>query len=581
MSTSIKAQSAGFNPGVSSTLADELDLDFAASGSEADDHDDDGDRDEEAEAANGARDDNDAEDKTTQTGPLNDERWRELDEVLALIQRYQTQPQSQGRESLDNDPQYALISRSNAFSTSIDDHMTELHKRIRDIYHARFPELETLLPDPLEYTKTVAIIANGPMDALRTLASSADNPANRPLNTILSRPKLMTVTVEATTTRGQALSSDLLAQTLSHCSRMLHLEKAKHSIQTYVESRMQLFCPNLTALIGSHTAAQLLTARGGLNGLSCTRAANIPSIGSKRFAASGFATNTGIRNQGALYASPPIARLRPELKIQGMRIVSGKVVLAARIDLAQSSPDGTEGQNLLDQAERRLDKLTEPAPNKGQRALPAPDDKPSKRRGGRRARKAKEATAVTDLRKAQNRMAFGKEEAEVGYGVGDGGGNVGLGMIGAQDDGRVRTMKVDQRTRAKLSKKNPGWGGGGGATSTVAGGHGTSIKTGGTTHASTARQAQGVGALTNVGTASSLTFGQGKGLELVDPRARAEAEQKARVEKDRYFKGGSFTQVGGGGAGGGAGGKKDGENGAGGGFKKPALPMKRKAEDAA
>lgn len=578
MSTSIKPGSSGFNQGIASTLVDELDLDFAASGSE-----DEEERDEQFEAVKDGQDGSE-ESKEIHTGPLNDTRWRELDDVLAKIQKYQSQPQTQARESLDNDPQYQLISKANAFSASIDDHMVDLHKRIRDIYHHRFPELETLLPDPLEYTKTVSVIGNGPMDKIRDLSTTNDNALKRPLNTILSRPKLMTVTVEATSTRGQPLPSDRLTSVQTSCAQMLHLESAKYQIQAYVESRMQRFCPNLTALIGSHTAAQLLTARGGLTGLAQTRAANIPSIGSKRFAASGLATNTGIRNQGALYQSELIGRFRPELRIQAMRIISGKTVLAARIDTAQSSPDGSEGANLLDQCERRLDKLIEPPPNKGQRALPAPDDRPSKKRGGRRARKAKEATAMTDLRKAQNRMVFGKEEAEVGYGTGET--TQGLGMIGQQDDNRIRALKVDQRTKAKLSKKNPGWGGGttGGGASSIKTGHGQ-----GTAGASVLR-AQGTrggpgGMASTVGTASSLTFGQGKGLELVDPRVRQEMERKERVDRDRYFKGGSFTQV----AGAGAGAKKDGEGaggavggaGAGEGFKKPALPMKRKVEDVA
>lgn len=68
-------------------------------------------------------------------------------------------------------------------------------------------------------------------------------------------------------------------------------------------------------------------------------------------------------------------------------------------------------------------------------ALPAPDDKPSRRRGGRRARKAKEAIAMTDLRKPQNRMAFGKKEKEVGYAKN----TKGLDMIGQANEGRIRS----------------------------------------------------------------------------------------------------------------------------------------------
>ena len=47
------------------------------------------------------------------------------------------------------------------------------------------------------------------------------------------------------------------------------------------------------------------------------------------------------------------------LKKQAMRIVSAKIVLAARIDGSHSSRDGGEGLNLREQCLHRLDKLTE------------------------------------------------------------------------------------------------------------------------------------------------------------------------------------------------------------------------------
>lgn len=483
--------------------------------------------------------------------------------------------------SVEDNPEYQLLTKSNNFSTSIDDHATEVHKYIRDHYSARFPELETLLADPLEYTKAVAIIGNGPMEKLRDdLSTNPDNIVGQPLNSILSRPKLMTITVEATTTKGQELPPQELTRILDACRTMLRLETAKKTLTDFVQSRMNLFAPNLTHLIGSLVAAQLLNARGGLTALAETPSSNLAGIGSKRPAHSGFATNIGVRSQGYLYDAELVRRQRPELRTQAMRIVSAKIVLAARVDRVHESPSGSTGDDLREQCEKRLDDLIKVAPNKGQRALPAPDDKPSKKRGGRRARKAKEATAMTDLRKAQNRMAFGKEEQEAGYGAGEG--TQGMGMIGQQNDGRIRNLQVDQRTRAKLSKKNAGWGGGdagGGAASSLRGlgqgagaGNASVLKGHGLRTSGVATSLGG-----GTGTASSLHFGAKQGLELVDPKVKAEMERRERAEEDKYFRGGTFTQVGGG-----AQSLKPPDPSmqkTDGGFKVPALPVKRKAEE--
>ena len=384
------------------------------------------------------------------------------------------------------------------------------------------------------------------MDNIKDLAQRADNIVGAPLKSILDGPSLMVVTVEGTTTRGREMSPAELQTVINACEMTLSLDRAKKILTEYVQSRMNLFAPNLTALIGSLTAAQLLNFAGGLTGLAKTPSCNLPPLGSKKQSQTGFATNVGVRQQGFLYHSPIIRGIPNDLKRQAMRIVSGKVVLAARVDRVHGSPDGSSGEQLKQDCLDRLDKLTEPPPNKGPRALPAPDDKPSRKRGGRRARKAKEATAMTDLQKQRNRMAFNKEEREVGYGTGEG--TKGMGMIGQGNDGRIRSLQIDQRTKAKLSKSNKGWGGAtplGGTASSLRGfGQGASGNS--TVLRAHGLRSAGVGSTagSGSGTASSIAFTPVQGLELVDPKAQAELKRKRDAEDDRWFKGGTFTQVG-------------------------------------
>ncbi|ERF73479.1 hypothetical protein EPUS_04102 [Endocarpon pusillum Z07020] len=506
-----------------------------------------------------------------------------LQPILEKIAHYQSIPPEKRTTtvgSIEDNPEYKLLTQSNSLATSIDAEIILVHKFIRDHYSTRFPELETLISNPLDYAKTVAILKNGPLDNIKALSNSTDNPVGASLKSVLDGPSLMVVTVEGTTTKGREMTETELQTVLRACSMILDLDRAKAILTSYVQSRMTLFAPNLTVLIGSLTAAQLLNFAGGVTGLAKTPACNIPPLGSKKQTQTGFATNVGIRQQGFLYHSPIIASIQSDLKKQAMRIVSAKLILAARVDRVHQSPDGAMGLDLKQACLERLDKLTEPPPNKGPRALPAPDDKPSRKRGGRRARKAKEATAMTDLRKQQNRMAFGKEEKEVGYGTGEG--TKGLGMVGLENDGRIRAGQIDQRTRAKLSKKNPGWGGGGGTASTVNGmasslrGFGSAAAAGGaaTTLRAQGLRTSGVGAGNLAGTASSIAFTPVQGLELVDPKVQAELNRKRKAEEDRWFKGGTFTQVGNG-AGAAA------KNGDAGGFKVPQMPASKKVNTGA
>lgn len=508
---------------------------------------------------------------------------KQLEPLLEKIAHYQSLAPGQATRNIGNiedNPEYQLLTQSNTFSTGIDNEIILVHKFIRDHYSTRFPELEILIQNPLDYARAVAIIGNGPMENIRELSEKTDNIVGQSLKQVLDGPSLMVVTVEATTTKGEELPESELVTVRNACQMILKLDHAKKVLTEYVQSRMSMFAPNLTALIGSLTAAQLINYSGGVAGLAKTPACNIPPLGNKKSARGiGMATNAGVRNQGVIYQNDIIRAVPSDLKVQAMRILSAKVVLAARIDAAHESPSGEQGLLLGDQVEKRIGKLSEAAPNKGIKALPAPDEKPSRKRGGRRVRKMKEATAMTDLRKAQNRMVFGKEEAEVGYGTGDG--TKGLGMIGAQNDGRIRAQQIDQRTKAKLSKKNPGWGGGTSANAnvggTVTGFGGGGLSTPGQLKAMGLRAAGvgGSGMKTNVGgvagTASTIAFTPVQGLELVDPRVREEMQRKRKADEDRWFKSGTFTQLGGSGSVGPPG-KMDG------GFKVPSLPASKKAK---
>jgi U4/U6 small nuclear ribonucleoprotein PRP31 len=167
---------------------------------------------------------------------------------------------------------------------------------------------------------------------------------------------------------------------------------------------------------------------------------------------------------------------------------------------------------------------------------------PSRKRGGKRARAAKARDQQSEMAKMANRLAMGGTETEMGYGAGDS--TVGLGMIG-QETGKIRQAVADKRTIAKLSKRNQailGSSSGSGLASSLRGfGPGGGTVTG--------LRTSGVGTSLggNAGTASVIAFTEKSfGLELADPRNRDEADRKRKAEEDKYFKTGTFTNVGGG-----------------------------------
>ncbi|KAJ5348664.1 Nop domain-containing protein [Penicillium brevicompactum] len=448
-------------------------------------------------------------------------------------------------------------------TVALADKLVGLHKSLKDHYAPRFPELAGLVKDPMQYAKTVGILLGHPLHDIKSLTDSSDNMTGVTLRSVLRGADLMVVTVTGSTTHGRDLSETELNNVTRITQKILEIDAERIKITQQIKSRMFETAPNLTALVGVDTAAQLLNATGGLEELIRKPAGNLSAIGANHAGETGFATNHGVRAKGYIYDSPIFENVPEDVMKQGLRIVCAKIALSARVDFAKERPDGSFGEGLHDECTNKLQKLHQAPEKKNKKALPAPDEKPSAKRGGERARKAKEATAMTDMRKAQNRVAFNQQESEVGYGVGPG--TVGLGMLGQENQGNIRTTQVNKSTAAKLSKNNKGW------NATASGNRNASLDdfTPGASGIASVLQARGLrdsGFGTQpdaAGTASSVTFAPAQGLSLVDPKAQAELKRKREAEENRYFNDGVFTQA-----------PSEGSSGAGG-FKVPALPNKR------
>ena len=72
--------------------------------------------------------------------------------------------------------------------------------------------------------------------------------------------------------------------------------------------------------------------------------------------------------------------------MQVLRMLSTKTALAARIDAAGSSLNGNEGKKLREGIIIRFGKIVAPQQSKLRKALPKPDDRPRRKRGGKKFR---------------------------------------------------------------------------------------------------------------------------------------------------------------------------------------------------
>ncbi|KAJ7086731.1 hypothetical protein C8R44DRAFT_36010 [Mycena epipterygia] len=432
---------------------------------------------------------------------------KRMADILQEIEKYQANPTTAATMALPAhlNPEYALIVQANNLSVDVDNEILVVHKFIRDHYAPKFPELEQLVVDPAQYIRSVRVLAN------------EEDPTKVDLTGILPAAIIMSVVVTATTTSGKQLTDGEWSAVQRACDLADRLEEARKKIFMYVSSRMNMLAPNLSAIVGTTTAAKLLGVAGGLGALAKMPSCNVHLLGAQRKITAGFSTATQRRHTGFIFQSELVSQTPPEYQLKVQRTVGAKAVLAARMDLERQRRDGSYGESLRDKIDKHIDRLAAPPPSKVTKALPIPGDGPKKRRGGKRARKAKEAYAQTELRKLQNRMVFGEAEEEVGAFDQ----TKGMGMIGATS-GSVRAGLGESKSRAKMSKANK--------LRTAA--LNRSALLGGTQPSSSSSSSSG--------TATSLSVTPAQGFELTN---RSAAAQRVKEANERWFAAGTFSFI--------------------------------------
>ena len=270
------------------SLADELlaDLEEAAEEGDVDfrDHDDG------IEEAMETTDSLDSDSKSVKSvAKLKDSK--QLNDVLSGIENFSNQPRDKVFGPVEVDPEYQLIVEANNLTAEIDNEVNIIHKYVRDIYCKRFPELESLVPHPLDYIRTVELLGND-LEAIKVDLTDVLPPATK-----------MVVSVTASTTQGEKLEEDDVERLMEACKTVTDLLDAKINIFDYVESRMTFIAPNLSIIVGASTAAKLMGSAGGLTSLSKMPACNVLLLGSQKKTLSGFSSAAILPHTGHIYFS--------------------------------------------------------------------------------------------------------------------------------------------------------------------------------------------------------------------------------------------------------------------------------------
>ena len=136
----------------------------------------------------------------------------------------------------------------------MDNDILIVHKQLRDAYALKFSELESIILNPVDYAKAVRIIGNATGD----IAKVAEH-----LNW-LPNPTIMSVTVSFSASTGRQLTERELQEVTKLCDEVIGLDHDKQRMLNYLERRMTLIAPNVSAILGTRVAAKMIASAGGI-----------------------------------------------------------------------------------------------------------------------------------------------------------------------------------------------------------------------------------------------------------------------------------------------------------------------------
>lgn len=307
-------------------------------------------------------------------------------------------------EGLDDIPITNNEIKENNTEVDINTECKNCYKKLTELYSPRLsPGLQ--LPAEL-FLSCLNVLQNSPIDSTNQKHYISQ------LSSSTSKELALKIGLDIVNLGGAPLPESVWNEV---CELSEELRALLHQIQEQsrdLEQMMPQLCPNLLAIVEDSTiCAQLLllpSSRSAPNNqsrlekLSQTPPSNLISPVSS-----------------PLMKLAVISGVPPRLQKSALRILAGKLVLAARVD-AMKKPVDTHGvDNSLEtdnnsigvkwrqEVERKIDKLLAPPPSVQQRALPKPTNKIKQRRGGQRIRKQKQKRAPSEVQQHNNMVKFG------------------------------------------------------------------------------------------------------------------------------------------------------------------------------
>lgn len=294
--------------------------------------------------------------------PIAGSRKRLLDDPKLTTHMNTIQSIESIEDSQSHTDDYQMVVESNKHLTRLYEELIQVHRDLCTVYKEKFPELEALVPDPIQYMKAVRCIGN----------ETDVTAVQEQLQKFLQSQQIITITVSASTTNGRLLTEEELRRIQGLMNYIEEILEVQGRLTKWVESRMTQLCPNVAVLVGPSIAARLLGLTGGLAELSRIPACNLQVLGQVRANAASRAGLASKHHQGLLKECDLVQSVPQVLQNKVLKMVAAKVALAVRCDISDKRrvKSAAAGRKWREEILNKVKLLEEPDKAQVLKALP-------------------------------------------------------------------------------------------------------------------------------------------------------------------------------------------------------------------
>lgn len=231
----------------------------------------------------------------------------------------------------------------------VDKTMNILATRVREWYGLHFPELSSLVDDPLTYSKFVI-----------EFGVRKNVGKDEPTKFGFSLKKSEAISIAAEKSKGGEIREEDLGRILAIAEEVIRLYSLRDKLSSHVERNMETIAPNVTSVVGATIGARLMAKAGGLEKLAMLPASTIQVIGAEKALFRALRTGTKPPKHGIIFQHQAVHSAPKWQRGKIARSIATKIALASRVDAFRGSSEKEIEQKLQRRLEEIKVKYSEP-----------------------------------------------------------------------------------------------------------------------------------------------------------------------------------------------------------------------------